>query len=265
MLVVANGAWKSGSTWLYNILCALQPFERPPETYLLKRKRYQDNGNARTGGNPCIRPDRMKAFLDAEDYQSVNYISKNHLDKPEHRELLLGYRNVYVFDIERNLRDMVVSSYYDECNRHGYDGSFDRYYWEEGRYVADYVQRYHDVWRNCGPTVHIASYESLKTDFFGEVEKIAEVLGISLDEEELKVIQEKTSINKLRERYSDDPFYKGDRFFRKGIIGDWKNHMDTRMIRDVDAIERRGIHPFDLRSLARRGRRVLKRLVRKRA
>ena len=110
MLLVCNGAQKSGSTWLYNILTSLMRCERPDQRYLTNNSSH-----------PCIRPDLLGEYLESEDYISNDYITKNHLANPKYRDLLLSNRDVYVFDIERDPKDVAVSLYYDECNRHGHD------------------------------------------------------------------------------------------------------------------------------------------------
>lgn len=253
MLVICNGAVKSGSTWLYNILINLVEVQRPPEHYLTEGSRTRAH-------NPCIRPDRLRQFLENEDFHSIHYISKNHLGKQEHRDLLVNQSDVYVFDIERQVRDMVVSAYFDARNRNGYDGSFSHYYWSEGRYLADDVIRYHALWRDVGPKTCTVSYEGLHMDFGREVSRLASVLGITLDDERVDKLRQDTSLGQLRKRYRDEPLYEGDKFFRKGVVGDWENHFDPSMTRDIASIEQRGIRPLDRHALLRRGRRVLKRL-----
>ena len=251
MLIICNGAIKSGSTWLYNILVNLIDLERPPEKYLTANSRKRQS-------NPCIRPDCLAEFLATEDFRSVDYISKNHLGRPEHRDLVLGHEQVFVFDIERGIRDVVVSSYYDERNRNGYQGNFPEYYWKSGRYVADQVIRYHQIWRNAGPRFCMISYEGLHEDFPAEVLRIGRVLGIDLDDARIEALREKTSLGQLRKRYQDQPLYQGDRFFRKGTIGDWENHFDPAMTRDIEMVEQQGIGALDWRFLMRRAGRVLR-------
>lgn len=253
MLVICNGAIKSGSTWLYNILFNLLDFVRPPEHYLTENSRRRKK-------NPCIQPAMLESFLENEDIVTTNYLSKNHIGRQEHRELLTGNPNVFVFDIERDVRDMVVSAYYDECNRNGYQGDFAGYYWNTGRFVADEVIRYHATWKNSGERFCMVSYEGLHADFAGEVRRIASTLKLTLDTHAVTALQEKTSIVSLRTRYQDENLYKGDRFFRKGVVGDWKNHFDAAMTKDIGNIEANGIGPLDRRYLTKKFSRVCRRI-----
>lgn len=247
MLVISNGAPKSGSTWLYNILVRLGEFQPPPSRYLTEASRASNI-------NPTIKPSRLKEFLDTEDHRNVDWISKNHLGKPEHRELLHNYETVLVFDLERDVRDVIVSAYYDDCNRNDYDGTFASYYWSKGRRFAQHVFKYHSLWRDFGPRAYTSSYERLQLDFAGEVRRIAAVVDRKIDDPLIAHIQEETSIDGLREQYSHVQLYEGDRFFRKGEIGDWVNHFDERMCVDLERIRVGGISKFDPRALLERTR-----------
>jgi hypothetical protein len=253
MLVICNGAIKSGSTWLYNILINLVGAQRPPEQYLTENSRKRTR-------NPCIRPDMLSLFLEKEDFHSTHYISKNHLGSKEHRDLLIDRENIYIFDIERQVRDMVVSAYFDARNRSGYEHDFRHYYWKEGRYLAAEVIRYHALWRNAGPRTCTVSYEELHADFGSEVRRVASVLGIALDQQRVDKLRDETSLGQLRKRYQDEPLYAGDKFFRKGVVGDWENHFDPAMTRDIASIEQHGIGPMDRHALLHRMQQLLRRV-----
>ena len=113
--------------------------------------------------------------------------------------------------------------------------------------MVDNLKRYHDVWAATHPQVMVTSYEALKLDFNGEVMKIAVFLGIELNQEDLARIEKVTNIDSLRSNYGDDNQYntKENPFFRKGEIGDWRNHFNDRMINDYEKIKRNGIGKFD--------------------
>ncbi len=180
MLVICNGAIKSGSTWLYNILAALRDFSSPDDKYL----------TLKNPPHPCIRPDRLRDFLETEDYVTKDFLSKNHLDKPEHRDLL-DRPDVYVFDIERDARDVAVSHYYHERFRNGYDGTFEEFYWSVGRKTIASLSRYHALWRGENPRFYVSSYDRLHNDFHSELDRIAAVVGVALTSDERAVIQER--------------------------------------------------------------------------
>jgi hypothetical protein len=166
MLAIANGAFKSGSSWLFKILCCITQFPPPPKAYLnLEWK------------NPSLHPNQLAKFLASEDFSTQNYLCKNHFGNSRERNLLLSYPNVFVFNIKRDLRDVVVSAYYHDCRVQGFEGSFEDYYWVWGRLHAHKVRKYHSVWDVSSPQVYVSSYERLKQDFTLEVNEIANFLG----------------------------------------------------------------------------------------
>lgn len=236
MLVIANGAPKSGSTWLYNILEALHDFEPIPAEFKL------DPDNV----NPEIQYDRLEDFLKTLDYAEKDYVIKNHFGKPEHRDLILKFDNVYVLDIDRSVRDVVVSGYYYKMGKLTPEQreNFEYYYWREGRYLADLVRSYHQVWKAApSDRALTVSYENLKTSFDIEAQKIGQFLGLELSPEKIREAEEKTSMTKLRKKYKDD----GDiKFFRKGEIGDWKSHIKGSALKDITKIELNGVDDLGL-------------------
>lgn len=237
MLVICNGAAKSGSTWLYNIVSHLMEFQWPAQSYI-----SQSNTK-----HPTIKEKYLQNFVDNEDLVGCHYISKNHYGRPFHRTILLSSPNTRVIDMARDTRDVIVSSYYDSCRRNGFKGTFDDYYWQEGRLLVDYMKRYHDVWYPVHEQICLTSFEALKTDFTAEVSKIAEFLGLAVESIDIDEIYQKTSIDSLRKNYKDDAQYNTEKnpFFRKGEIGDWQNHFSDKMIKDYEKINENGLGRFD--------------------
>jgi hypothetical protein len=253
VLIVCNGAAKSGSTWLYSIIQNITEFEWPNSEFISR-------SNSK---HPTIKENRLAEYLELDEFERRDVISKNHYGKQDHRDLLLSKSSTRILDISRDTRDVIVSSYYDECRRNGFSGSFGDYYWETGRLLVDKLGRYHQVWATPHPQILVSSYESLKTQFDAEVSRIATFLGVDLDGEDLARIDEATNIESLRQSYKDDAQYNTTEnpFFRKGEIGDWKNHFDKKMIGDYENIERRGIGKFDLVYLNSRLRKKLQGLL----
>jgi Sulfotransferase domain len=248
MLAVCNGAAKSGSTWLYNIVDRLFEFEWPAGEYLTSSEKH-----------PTIRPDALEEFLETEDFTSRNFITKNHYGNKRLRDLLLSHPCTRVLDMTRGLNDVIVSSYYDACRRDGFVGSFEKFYWFEGRTLAEYLIRYHELWGDRHPQVLVTSFEALKKDFEREAWRIADFLGARVSEEAVETLKHETSMSNMREQYSDDPQYADAQnpFFRKGMIGDWRNHFNDRMLNDIAAIEKSGIRKLDPIELSNKAKRKL--------
>ena len=237
MLVICNGAAKSGSTWLYNIVNHLMEFQWPAQSYI-----SQSNTK-----HPTIKEKYLQGFIDNEDLVGRDYVSKNHYGRPFHRTILLSSPNTRVIDMARDTRDVIVSSYYDSCRRSGFKGSFDDYYWQEGRLLVDYMKRYHDVWHEPHQQICLTSFEQLKQNFAEEVMKIAKFLDVEIDEQGIEQIYQSTNINSLRKSYQDDAQYNTEKnpFFRKGEVGDWQNHFSEKMIKDYKKINQYGLGRYD--------------------
>ncbi|GAB4394852.1 MAG: hypothetical protein Tsb0032_23830 [Kiloniellaceae bacterium] len=251
MLVVSNGAFKCGSTWLFNILMALQKLEWPEAEYLTK-------GNAK---HPAIAARNLGDYLAKGDYESRDVISKNHLEKPEHREMLLARGAVRVFCMTRDSRDVIVSAYYHDMRKKRFDGSFAQYYWEEGRTILPRLMLYRSTWAAPHPQVETTTFEALKSDFAGEVTRIATLLGLSPDAAMIEKVHQETSLGALREKYQDAPSHRTAEadFFRKGETGDWRNHFDDKILADHDRICRKGISPLDRHLLLNRVKQKIRR------
>ena len=253
MLVVSNGAFKCGSTWLFNILVSLRKFDWPEPEYLTK-------GNAK---HPAIAEPRLSDYLAEGDYESRDVISKNHLERPEHRDLLLSREGVRVVCMTREPRDVIVSAYYHDLRKHHFEGAFDRYYWEEGRNLLPRLKLYSDTWAAPHAQMTSTTFEALKTDFEWEVSRIAELLGLEPDAATIESIRQETSLDALREKYQDAPSHRTAEadFFRKGEMGDWRNHFDDKMLADYDQVCRKGISPLDRHRLLTRAKQRIRRAL----
>ncbi|MBK9125027.1 MAG: sulfotransferase domain-containing protein [Chloroflexi bacterium] len=226
MLIVANGAVKNGSTWLFYILRELTDFPTPPAEYLES-----------SWLNPSLRADKLADFLTVLKPDD-NYLATNHARERAQRDLLLAHPSVRVFDITLDIRDVVVSAYYHRRRTEGYTSNFATYYWSLGRALALNVVRYHALW--AAPRsrqVFVASYERLQYDFENHVREIAWFVGAKATPERIAEIRAATHIDSLRERYGEAE--AEDKLFRAGEIDDWQDHFDTAMLADLDRQLRR--------------------------
>ncbi|MGH8590541.1 MAG: sulfotransferase domain-containing protein [Gammaproteobacteria bacterium] len=211
MLVLANGAFKSGSTWLYVTVQRLTGFPPTPDEYR--------NPNWR---NHSIAPKKLEDALANLDYHTDNYIVKTHFGKPEERDLILSYDDVYVLNIKRDIRDVVVSAYYHEVRSYNYEGSFEEFYWLRGKKVAQQVIDYHAVWSVQSPRITTASYERMLEDFRKEFRQVSAFLGFHPTDETIEEIRAFFQIERIRELWKEEN--ERISFFRKGVAGDWRKH-----------------------------------------
>ena len=238
MLIVCNGAAKSGSTWLFNIVKQLVAFEWPAADYI-------SHSNSK---HPTIMETKLMDFLRDVSFVDQNVLSKNHFSQQAHRDLLLSDPNTRILDMTRETRDVIVSSYFDSCRRNAYRGSFADFYWSQGRQLVNDLSRYHDVWAPPHQQILVTSFERLKSDFSAEVTKIASFLGVKLSAKQIVDVDQASNIKSLRKSYQDDEQYNTEKnpFFRKGIVGDWQNHFDSKMLKDYHRVKATGIGKFDL-------------------
>ena len=82
-------------------------------------------------------------------------------------------------------------------------------------------------------------YEDLKEDMVAQLKKLSAFLGKQYNEEFLEQIAEKTNLSyvkKHKDLSMHDIVVKEGSLYRKGVIGDWKNHFTAEQARRFDAI-----------------------------
>ncbi len=245
MFVLANGAFKSGSTWLFSILNATGAFEKLPREYSMD---VEDD-------RQWLKPELVKAFLDSGVYHNTNFLAKGHHFENGVRDTLLSHEDVYVFNIKRDVKDSLVAHYFHliRQNKLGEDlalperrrQGFASYYWRLGRFKAQQIMTYHRVWDAPSPRVYVSSFERLKTDFDDEVRRIGLFIGFDFSPEEIAELKRKTSLEALQKKKGHDKLPEHKRFFRKGLIGEWRDFFDEDILADVEKIESQGLGTLD--------------------
>ena len=74
---------------------------------------------------------------------------------------------------------------------------------------------------------------------------MADFLGLPLTDEKVAFIQEETSLARQQKERGEDDKPEHERFFRKGIIGDWKNHFTAEQLEDLEKIQTEGLSFLD--------------------
>ncbi|PIB23020.1 sulfotransferase domain-containing protein [Maribacter sp. 4G9] len=222
MLVIANGAFKSGSTWQRNLLKNVLEFQPLPKSF---RSKDQDS---------FIDQNRLADIIKSNEIKTKHFLAKAHIYKRKQIDILTSnVDDVKIFMINRDIRDALVSHYNHFINVRAFKPSFSTYYWLVGRYKAVQLIKYNENWAPYSENVFHSSFESLKSDTAEELKRFTEFLGVSINDEEIKRIIELNSIKKVRE--------KSDRkwFFRKGEIGDYKNYLNHSIERDLERMRRK--------------------------
>ncbi|XP_063773966.1 sulfotransferase 6B1-like [Pseudophryne corroboree] len=83
--------------------------------------------------------------------------------------------------------------------------------------------------------VLILTFEDMKMDFPAEIRKIADFYGLSMTDEQVEYVQNKTSFKSMKENSGNTHGKIGGAFFRKGEIGDWKSLFTEEQSKEVDA------------------------------
>lgn len=219
MLIVANGAFKCGSTWQFQILTHLVPDLAEVE------ERFRD---ARWR-NPSIDHSQIASFLAQRRHHDQNFVVKDHIRDLELGLLLIQDPHVLVCNQTRDLRDVLVSAYHHD-KRLGRVGDEDanEYYWDRGWKRVEAVLHHHRFWNVGHPGVFVGSYEGLHADFAAEAGSLAAFVGTEANGERIAEIKGLTSRESAR---ASGP----GTHFRKGIVGDWKQTLNDDVVVDIAA------------------------------
>jgi len=222
MLLVDNGTFKSGSTWLGRIIRGLKLFERPPERFLSEAWK-----------NPHIPPGKLRAFLLDCEIKETDYFVKAHYGKLATRNMLLGHSDVRVALITRDLRDVIVSAYFHYQRTSQLDQTFDKFFWTRGRLIAAKVLRYNQLWSVDSPRIFRTTYELLKADPWSELWRLSKFLEVRADEELIEQVVANTRFDKMKARDHSG-------HIRAGNTGGYSEYMNDSMIKELNRIESQG-------------------------
>jgi hypothetical protein len=239
MFIISNGAYKSGSTWLYLIL-----------EELLKIKKINFNRDVveewRKESNPnfLFSDETVEKAIERYTQENLWYLSMvNLLEESSYEAIANNTEDIRILFIQRDIGDAIVSHYHHLTTETRINLHFSIYYWLLGRYKAMEIESFEENRVNYLPNALSIKFEDLKTSFHTEVGKIADYLGINITKEEKALIQSRTSIDNLRKKarkgkitqYSSDK-NKAAKHFRKGDIGESKNVLTDKQRQDLKNI-----------------------------
>ncbi|KAM4607426.1 sulfotransferase 6B1 [Polymixia lowei] len=84
------------------------------------------------------------------------------------------------------------------------------------------------------PNVMIVTYEELKQDLSEGIRQISRFFGFSLTEAQVQNISEESTFSAMKESYVNTHGSMGNVIFRKGEVGDWKNHFTPEQSQQMD-------------------------------
>uniref|UniRef100_A0A3B4YT79 Sulfotransferase n=1 Tax=Seriola lalandi dorsalis TaxID=1841481 RepID=A0A3B4YT79_SERLL len=84
------------------------------------------------------------------------------------------------------------------------------------------------------PNVMIVTYEELKQDLSEGVRQISSFFGFSLTEAQVHQIAEGSTFTAMKESAANSHGTMGNVIFRKGEVGDWRNHFTPEQSQEMD-------------------------------
>lgn len=84
------------------------------------------------------------------------------------------------------------------------------------------------------PNVMVVTYEDLKRDLSEGIRKVATFFGFSLTEAQVQKIAEGSTFSAMKQSSANSHGTMGNVIFRKGEVGDWKNHFTPEQSQQMD-------------------------------
>ena len=238
MLIICNGTFKSGSTWLHVIICEILKIKKIK--IIDTKEKYTNN----IYGPTTIVESKLSDFLKTEDYSRYNYVTKSHFYKKSTLRRNYDDSVKFIF-IHRDLKDAIVSHYYHIKQKYYVRLKFNTYFNLIGRYKAYEIAEINNMYLYYFNSNQIFSYEDLLLSFDDNVRAISTQLSLgNLSDEEILGIKKQTSINSMRDQLEkgESTYYSTvkrnkSRLIRKGKSGDWRNHFKSQHLEDIYRIE----------------------------
>ncbi|KAM6916155.1 sulfotransferase 6B1 [Xenentodon cancila] len=142
--------------------------------------------------------------------------------------------------IFRNPKDTLVS-YYHFCNNNpvlpslkSWDSFFSQFMSGEVAWGSYFDHALAWDKKMDDPDVMIVTYEELKKDLSEGVRHISKFFGFSLTEDQIQQIAGASTFTAMKETAINSHGNIGSVIFRKGEVGDWKNHFTPEQSREMD-------------------------------
>ncbi len=238
MLIICNGAFKSGSSWLHAVLIELLKVQH------IQLSRIPDSYTNDINSPTKIIESKLDDFVLNESFDNRTYITKSHFFKES--TLSSPYpENVKFIFVERDMKDAIVSHYYHIRHKFRIGLGFNLYYQVLGKYKAYEIYLFNKRCKRYFGEDNFISYHDLKNRFSDSIERLCQILDIDkLDSSQSKDLMNETTIEKLREksRTGQSEYYPSKRKdnwrqFRKGKEGDWVNYFSDQNLLHIKRTE----------------------------
>jgi len=215
VVIVVASPHKVGSTWIYKILRYLTAFHDifPPYKIFKEYKKVK-----------IPLDDLLDYFSNLK--KGKGYLFKSHSLPPKSTD-----EDIFYITVIRDPRDLIVSmsSYVSHLpvEKGGWGEVFakksDRDKIIEVIDKSDFIYDLYNEWANYDNCL-LLKYEDLKEDIYKSVLDVVEYTGIEVNDLKIRKAIASNDFMKVSGRKSGDEIK--NTFYRKGVVGDWKNYFD---------------------------------------
>ncbi|MED6269029.1 Sulfotransferase 6B1 [Characodon lateralis] len=140
----------------------------------------------------------------------------------------------------RNPKDTLVS-YYHFCNNNpvlpsveSWDSFFSQFMKGDVAWGSYFDHALAWNKKMDDPNVMVVTYEDLKQDLSEGIHQISSFIGFSLTDNQVQQIAGASTFSAMKESSVKSHGNMGNVIFRKGEVGDWKNHFTPEQSREMD-------------------------------
>ena len=175
-------------------------------------------------------------------------VIKTHLPYWITEQALKGTKSKIVLGV-RNIKDTLASLYHFYCMNVGlgqFPGTFDQFFemFREKRLIfGDWFETNLGYWNQRESlNIFLLRYEDLHKDLWGTLHKLADFLEKDLTEDQFTAIMKHVSFESMRANENINKAHVGvmdnsvSPYMRKGIVGDWQDHLSPEQNEYVDKL-----------------------------
>ena len=153
-------------------------------------------------------------------------------------------KNARIIYVARNPKDVAVSTYFHVQSKLGYEGTWDEHFQEFlqgdvgcGPYF-DHILPWWQASQNDSRILFM-KYEEMKKDHAGSVARLASFLDLQADSQLIETVVRLSSFGSMTSKETTNFDWIPQRadvpkHFRKGEIGDWRNHFSAEQSQQMD-------------------------------
>ncbi|MEQ2311603.1 Sulfotransferase 6B1 [Ameca splendens] len=180
-------------------------------------------------------PEVLKAMNEAPSPRFLG----THLH-PDNMPASFNKKKTKMVVVFRNPKDTLVS-YYHFCNNNpvlpsveSWDSFFSQFMKGDVAWGSYFDHALAWNKKMDDPNVMVVTYEDLKQDLSAGIHQISSFIGFSLTENQVQQIAGASTFSAMKESSVNSHGNIGNVIFRKGEVGDWKNHFTPEQSREMD-------------------------------